>query len=73
MDTKVLNYSFDNDGKTCSAIEDAGRNVKEIIDMNHSLKAFSPKFTSFNNKNNNILYGLRDNFFSILKFPKIVG
>lgn len=60
MDTKVINYFQDNDGKTRSAIEDADWNIKEIIDLNHTLKVFSQKFTSFNIKNSNILYGLHD-------------
>lgn len=65
-DEKVVSYTHDNDGKTRKAMQDHGWNIKELNDINHSMKAFNRKFTAFN-QIQRVLYGLHDRLARFLK------
>lgn len=59
-------YSHDGDGKTHNVMREIGWEIKELNDINHTLKSFKRKFEAFN-KATKSLHGLKGRLFSFLK------
>lgn len=67
-DPNVVAYTHDNDGKTRALLREAGWNILEYLDTNHSLKSFPKKVKQFNKNHGNVLNGLQDKLACYIKY-----